>query len=128
MHMPREAARVRAVKRTTPARYRKLTVSWHTSVDGRFDPVASVTAVAKSLGLVVRVGKSKIPDRVNLRVDTVESSPVVTPEEREARRTAVKNFRKLLRSDPKLATKLLAALSSDQRQRITQQLEGNPPA
>ena len=115
------------MKRTTPARYRKLTISWHTSVDGQFDPVASVTAAAKSLGLIVRVGKSKIPDRVNLRVDTVESSPVVTPEEREAQRTAVKNFRKLLRSDPKLATKLLAALSSDQRQRITQLLETNTP-
>ncbi len=106
MLMPRDATRVRSPKRTAPARYRRLTVAWHTTVDGRFDPVASLTALAQSLGLVVRAGKSKNPERASLRVDTVESSPVVTPEEKERRKAALKNFRKFLRTNPKLAAKL----------------------
>jgi len=96
-----------------PARYRKLTVSWHTSADGRFDPFSSLTSLAASAGLVVTPGKSKNPDRQSLRVDTVESSPVITPEEREARKNAIKNFRKLMRADPKLAAKLVK-MSADE--------------
>jgi hypothetical protein len=90
-----------------PARYRKLTVSWHTSADGRFDPVAALTGLATSAGLVVKAGKGKNPDRQSLRVDTAESSPVVSPEEKEARKNAFKNFRKLIRVNPKLAAKLV---------------------
>lgn len=109
------------MKRTTPARYRTLTVSWHATVDGRFDPVATISALAQSLGLVVRVGKTKNPERARLRVDTVQSSPVVTAEEREARKAALRTFRKLLRTDPQLAARL-AALSPEQSQRLSQAL------
>ena len=102
IRMPRDTARLRSQKRTSPARYRRLTVSWHTTIDGRFDPLANLTALAQSLGLVVRVGKSKNPDNATLRIDTVESNPHVSPEEKEARKAALRNFRKLLRSEPEL--------------------------
>jgi hypothetical protein len=120
--MPRDTTRVRSPKRTAPARYRRLTVSWHTTVDGRFDPVANLTALAQSLGLVVRVGKSQTPDRGSIRVDTVDSSPVVSPEEKERRKGAIKSFQKLVRANPKLAAKL-ATMSPEQ---IAQLLSGKP--
>ncbi len=90
-----------------PSRYRKLTVSWHNSADGKFDPIAALTSLATAAGLVVRAGKGKNPDRQSLRVDTAESSPVVSPEEKEARKNALRNFRKLIRANPKLAAKIV---------------------
>ncbi len=78
-----------------------MTVAWHGSIDPRFDPVAALTELANSMGLVIkdRVGKG----RVILRIDTPESSP-------EGRKTASKLLKQgladLLRdakSDPKLA-------------------------
>src|SRR5881628_3022000 len=99
MPTQRDSGRVRPAKRAMPARYRKLTISWHTSTDGRFDPVAALTSLATSAGLVVRAGKGKNPDRQSLRVDTTESSRVLSPEEKEVRKNALKNFRKLIRAN-----------------------------
>src|ERR1700682_2199030 len=102
--MPREIGRMASAKRPKVARYRSMTVAWHTSIDPKFDPVAALTELANSMGLVIkdRVGKG----RVILKVDSPESSS-------EGRRAASKLLKQtvadLLReakSDPKLAAAL----------------------
>jgi hypothetical protein len=103
-HMPRDIGRAASVKRPKIARYRSMTVAWHASIDPRFDPVAALTELANSMGLVIkdRVGKG----RVILRIDTPESSPEGRKASNILVKRAVAQLLLAAKSDPKLAAAL----------------------
>ena len=99
--MPREIGRTASAKRPKVVRYRSMTVAWHASIDSRFDPVATLTELANSMGLVIkdRVGKG----RVILRIDSPESSPEGRKAASKLLKQTVADLLRDAKSDPKLA-------------------------